>query len=290
MNIQNRAKMAENTGYITNKLIRNVLLYVLLGTFAVIYLYPVYFVVISSLKNDFDIFYRPFSLPAKLIFENYRRAWVLSNISDYFLNSVLYTFFTCALLVIAASMASYVLAKFKFSWRNKIFVYFLAGMMVPFQSAMIPLAFVVSKLGLNDSVIVLILLMVAFGLPMNILIISGFMSSIPNELEESAIIDGCNVFYLFIRIIMPLSIPAIVTVTIMNFLATWNNYLMPLVFISDKAQQPLATGLLNFFGEKNSDYSGVMASIVISFIPPFLLFIFAQKRIEKSMLTGALKE
>jgi raffinose/stachyose/melibiose transport system permease protein len=267
----------------------NVAMYVFLGFFAVVYLFPIYFTVVSSLKSDFDIFFKPFSLPARPLFGNFQRAWVMSHVSQYFQNSVVLTISTCLLSLIVVSMASYIFAKFQVRWRNGLFLFFLAGMMVPFQSTIIPLAYVVAKLGIHDSVPVVILMMVAFGLPTNVLIVTGFMRSIPRELEESAIIDGCGVVRVFRAVILPLSVPALVTVTIMNFLGTWNNYVMPLVFISRNSLQPLATGLLAFFGERSSDYSGVMAAIIISFIPPFLLFVFAQEKIEKGMTAGALK-
>jgi raffinose/stachyose/melibiose transport system permease protein len=267
----------------------NAALYLFLSFFAVVYLFPMYFTVVSSLKADFDIFFRPFALPSKLMFSNFVRAWAMSHVDVYFKNSVLLTVATCGLSLVVASMASYILARFRVRWGNTLFLFFLAGMMVPFQSTIIPLAYVIARLGIHDSVLVVILMMTAFGLPTNILIVRGFMRSIPRELEESAIIDGCAVLSVFVKIILPMSVPALVTITIMNFLGTWNNYMMPLVFINTNSLQPLATGLLSFFGERSSDYGGVMAAIIISFLPPFLLFVFAQEKIEKGMAAGALK-
>jgi raffinose/stachyose/melibiose transport system permease protein len=274
---------------IVRKAVSTAALYLFLSFFAVVYLFPMYFTVVSSLKADFDIFFRPFSLPSKLLFGNYGRAWVMSRVSLYFKNSVILTASTCGLSLVVASMASYILARFQVRWRAVLFLFFLAGMMVPFQSTIIPLAYVIARLGIHDSVLVVVLMMSAFGLPTNILIVRGFMRSIPRELEESAVIDGCNVVSVFLRIVMPMSVPALVTITIMNFLGAWNNYTMPLVFISRNSLQPLATGLLSFFGERSSDYGGVMAAIIISFLPPFLLFVLAQEKIEKGMTAGALK-
>jgi raffinose/stachyose/melibiose transport system permease protein len=264
-------------------------LYAALSAVAALYLFPLYFTLVSSVKADFDIFFKPFALPARVQLGNYARAWVMSRVSVYFKNSVILTVATCGLSLAVAAMASYPLARFRVRWCGPLFVFFLAGMMVPFQSTIIPLAWVIARLGIRDSVPVVVLMMTAFGLPTNILIVRGFMRSIPRELEEAAIIDGCAVARVFTGVVLPLSVPALVTITIMNFLGTWNNYVLPLVFINKASLQPLATGLLSFFGERSSDYGGVMAAIVISFLPPFLLFVLAQERIEKGMAAGAVK-
>jgi len=273
----------------TKKVFSSTIMYVFLIIYAFITLFPVYFTIISSLKTDFDIFYKPFSLPEKLSFENYARAWKMSNFSGYFMNSIIFALSTCIILIFVSSMASYVLVKFGFSWRSKLLLYFLIGMMIPSQSVIVPLAYDIGKIGIKDSMTMVILMMVAFGIPQNILIYTGFMQSVPDELEEAAIIDGGGVFDVFTKIILPLSIPATITVTIINFLGVWNNFLLPLVFINKNDLQPIATGLLSFFGERRSDYSGVMAAIVISCSLPFLVYVFASDKIEKGLLEGGIK-
>lgn len=271
------------------KITKNIFLYTFLIFYSILSIFPFCFTLISSFKTDQDIFFRPFSLPEQLTLDNYIRAWGTANMGTYFINSLVLSFSVCLILIITCSMAAYALAKFEFALKKKLFLFFLAGLMIPIQSTILPLAFNIGRLGIHNSVISVILIISAFQIPINILIFTGFISAIPEELEEAAVIDGCSVSYVFSRIILPLSVPAIVTVTIMNFLAAWNNLLIPLVFISKDSLKPIAIGLLSFFGEKQSDYSGIMAAVVLSCIPPFVVYALATDKIEKGLTAGAVK-
>jgi raffinose/stachyose/melibiose transport system permease protein len=225
-------------------------MYVFLLFYTVISLYPLFFVVVSSFKTDTDIFYKPFSLPMKLSFENYIRAWKVSHISQYFQNSVIMAIISCILLVFLGSTAAYAISKFQFKLKNPVYIYFLIGMMIPAQSTILPLAFDIGKMHIHDSLASVILILTAFQIPFALLVFSGMMSTIPDALEEAAIIDGSGAFYVYTRIILPLSTPAIVTVVIFNFLAAWNNVLFPLIFLNREESKPIAIGLLSFFGQR----------------------------------------
>ena len=263
--------------------------YSLMLIYAVVSIYPLFFAIISSFKSDKDIFLTPFKLPTSFSFENYVRAWKLANVEMYFKNSVILAVATVLVLVVICSMAGYVFGKFKFKHQGILYLFIISGMMIPVHSAIVPLSYMVGLLQLKNNYAMIVLLIVAFQIPISIMMMSGFMKSIPGELEEAAIIDGCGAFQILFKIIMPVSVPAIVTISIFNFLAAWNNLIIPLIFISDNAMKPLSIGLLTFFGERNSDYSGVLSAIVISSLVPFLAYVLLQEKVEKGMTAGAVK-
>jgi raffinose/stachyose/melibiose transport system permease protein len=260
-----------------------------LALYSLISFFPLLFTIFSSFKTDQEIFASPFGLPTSLSFDNYIRAWTVSQLPRYFLNSVFLAVSACILLVLLGSSAAYALSKFQFRFKNVLYLYFIMGLMIPAQSTIIPIAYDVGKLGIRDSLLLVVLIISAFQLPITLLIFSGFMSTIPAELEEAAIIDGCTIFRVYTRIILPLSTPAIVTVTILNFLVAWNNILFPLVFLNDDSVKPIAIGLLGFFASRQSDYSGMMAAIVMTCMVPALVYILAQDKVEKGLTAGAVK-
>lgn len=271
------------------KILKNGLMYGFLIIYALISLYPLIFALISSFKTDADIFLTPFSLPKAINFQSYIRAWTIASMGVYFKNSVVLSVFTVILLAFTGTMVSYIFAKFHFKLKKTLYLYFLLGMMIPVHSTIIPLAYMIGNLKLRDNFAVIVLLFTAFQIPMTVFILTGFMKSIPGEIEEAAIIDGCSVFRVYRTIILPMSVPAIVTVSIFNFLGAWNNLLIPLIFISKNSLKPLAIGLLTFFAEKTSDYSGVMAAIVITSVLPFIAYVFLQEKVERGLTAGAVK-
>ncbi len=271
------------------RLFRQTVLYLFLALYALISLFPMYFALVSSFKTTTEIFSNSFALPTQYNFDNYVRAWELANVGTYFFNSVLLAVGCTALLGIVGAMASYILARFRFPFSNTVFVFFVMGMMIPVHSTIIPLAFNIGTFGLRDNMLVLILVTSAFSLSMTIFIVTGFMKSVPGSLEESAVMDGCTHWQVFTRIVVPLSMPALATASVFNFLGAWNNLLFPLLFISSKTNMPLSYGLLAFFGERRADYGGVMAAIVITILPPLIAYVLLQEKVEKGLTAGAVK-
>lgn len=265
------------------------ILMALLILYAILSFYPLFFAFTSSFKSDQQIFTAPFELPDTFSFDNYVRAWNTSRLYQYFLNSVILAVSSCILLIVLGAMAGYALTKFEFRLKGTFYLFFIVGLMIPAQSIIIPMAFNVGRLGIRDSLPLVVMIITAFQLPITVLIFTGFMRGIPGELEEAAMIDGCTPLQLFVRIILPLSAPAIVTVTILNFLAAWNNVLFPLVFLTSDSVKPISIGMLGFFATRTSDYSGMMAAIVMTFLPPLLVYIIAQEQVENGLTAGALK-
>lgn len=256
---------------------------------ALINIYPLVFSIFCSFKGNLEIFSSFTSLPKRLRFENYVTAWKVGNIGRYFLNTIILSVGTLVIAGLFGAMASYVLAKFRFRGKSKIYLLFISGMMIPMQAVLIPLSYIFGKLGIMNNYPVLILLYSAFCFPMTVLVLTGFMNGIPTELEEAMVIDGASIFQVFFKMILPLSVPGIVSVSIFNFIQVWNNLLFPLIFISDKNKGTISMGLLAFFGEYSTDYSSSMAGICLTTIPVIIAYVFFQEKIENGLMSGAIK-
>ena len=266
-----------------------IVMYAILLVLAVICLYPLYFSLVSSLKDNTAIFMTPFSLPAQWRFSNYVFAWKQGQIGTYFFNSVFLTVVSVVSTAFFSIMGANVLARFEFKWNPLIYIFIGAGMMIPAQSTIIPLAFIFGKLGLTNNYLVMILLFTAFNIPMTVIILTGFMKNIPRELEEAAVIDGCSNGRVLLKILVPMSAPAIASASIFNFIMIWNNLLFPLMFLSKDSLKTLPIGLLNFYGFFTQEYAGTMAAINITIIPIMLVYILLQEKVEKGLTAGALK-
>ena len=256
---------------------------------ALINIYPLVFSIFCSFKGNLEIFSSFTSLPKRLRFENYITAWKVGNIGRYFLNTIILSVGTLVIAGLFGAMASYVLAKFRFRGKSKIYLLFISGMMIPIQAVLIPLSYIFGKLGVMNNYPVLILLYSAFCFPMTVLVLTGFMNGIPTELEEAMVIDGASILQVFFKMILPLSVPGIVSVSIFNFIQVWNNLLFPLIFISDKNKGTISMGLLAFFGEYSTDYSSSMAGICLTTIPVIIAYVFFQEKIENGLMSGAIK-
>lgn len=265
-------------------------LYVFLIVMSLAFIFPMLFTLVSSLKENNEIFSSPFSFPEVFRYENYVIAWKEANMSRYFLNSLIISMSTVIVLVIVASMAAYVLARFDFKINKYLSIFFLLGMMIPMHTILVPVAYLVGKLGLKNNLVALVLIYVAFSLSFSIFVLTRFMKGINMSLEEAAIIDGAGYFQIYTRIVLPLSVPAISTVSIFNFLGAWNNILFPLLFINDDKLKPISLGLLNFNGERGSEYGPLMAAIVITVFVPLVIYLLFQEKVEGGLAAGAVKE
>lgn len=264
--------------------------YVFLIVMAVMFAMPMVFTLLSSVKTKVEIFSQPFSLPEVWKFSNYIEAWQGANMSRYFLNSLLQSGATVILLAIVASMASFMLARFNFKFNKFLMIFFMLGMMVPMHTVLVPVAYVIGALNLKNNIPALIMVYIAFNLPFSIMVTTNFMRGINQSLEEAALIDGATYGQIYRHVAIPLSIPALSTISIFNFLGAWNNILFPLLFINDKNLKPISLGLLNFNGERGSDYGPLMAAIVITVAVPLVLYLLFQEKVEGGLAAGAVKE
>ncbi|HIU75147.1 MAG TPA: carbohydrate ABC transporter permease [Candidatus Pelethocola excrementipullorum] len=271
------------------KIGKKVILYLIALLFLFIFIYPLYFVIISSLKTNTEIFTTPFAFPKELQLLNYKTAIEIGNIGRQFLNSLFLAIVTLALTILMASMVSYAISRLRFKGQGAIRVYFVMGMMVPIQSIIVPLAWAINNFNIRDNYLILILLFTASHMPLATFIITGSMNSLPTSLEEAAIIDGCSIYKVYSKIVLPLVKPAMATVGIFVFMYTWNDLLVSMVFIGKAELRTISVGLLNFVGARKSDYGALMAAIFIAILPPLLMYLFLQENVVKGLTSGANK-
>lgn len=252
-------------------------------------LYPLFWMAYTSLKTNQAITLNTFSLPKELHFENYINAWETANMGVYFINSIVVTVASIALTMFVGALAAFILAKFNFKARNLTYALFIMGMLIPMQSILVPLFIQMRSLNLLDNPLSLILSYTAFGLPMTIFILESFMRAFPNSIIEAAIMDGSSVIRLFAKIILPMSKPALATITILNFLNNWKEFSFALIFISSDGKKTLPLGLYNFIGAYSSNYAELMAAMMISSLPVIIIYIILQEQIIKGMTAGAVK-
>lgn len=250
----------------------------LLIFFAIVWLLPFLTIILSATRSQGDLISRGvFSLPKSIRWENFVQAWNTGGFTDYFKNSLLLIFFKVPLGLLIASLAAYPLAKMRFGGSGLIFIYFLIGLAVPVQVTLQPLLVMMKNLGIANSLAALVPPYIAFGLPFQIFVMRGFFRLLPNELIEAARVDGASDLTIFFRIMLPLSLPPLATLAIIDALGTWNEFLIALVLISGKASRTVPVGLLQFQGEFSSQYTLLMAGVLISIIPVLVIFVFLQR-------------
>ncbi len=269
----------------------NILLTLFLLFWAVIVIFPMVWLLYTAFKTDREIFFSPWALPATLQWDNFRRGWVDAHIGDYFLNSFIVVLPSLALILMLSAMTAYVLARFPFPGNRVIFYAFMAGLLFPVFLALIPLFFLVKDLGMLSTYHGLILVYVAYSLPFSVFFMTGFFRTLPSELHEAAIIDGANQYQVFFRIMLPLAQPGLVSIGIFNFLGMWNQYLLPVVLMTDASRYVLTQGLSYMLHQQyyNNDWSGLFAAVTMIMIPTLLVYIIFQQQIQKGITVGALK-
>jgi raffinose/stachyose/melibiose transport system permease protein len=267
----------------------HVILNLFLFSLLVLAFYPLIWMVFTSLRTNPEFHANPWGLPSKLNFENYVKVWQTSPIPTYFLNSLIVSSISVFLILLLSSMAAYAFSRLKFPGSNVLFYALLSFYFIPRHIALIPLFFVLKTLHLLDTHLALIGPCVAFALPFSTLLIRGFMISIPSELIDAALIDGCSKLDIFYRIVLPLSRPALAVVTVIQFLSTWNEYLFALAFIHKRELKTLPIGLMDFVGEFTTDWVAMAAGLTLATIPVIAVYILFQRQIRQGMTAGALK-
>lgn len=266
------------------------LLLVSLGILALVWLSPFVTILLSAVRSQADLFTRGiYSWPTEFVWQNFIDAWETGDFSIYFRNSLLLILFKVPLGIVVAALAAYPLAKLRFALNMPIFMFFLIGLAVPIQVTLQPLLIMMQRFGLANTIWALIPPYVAFGLPFQIFVMRGFFRLIPSELIEAARLDGASELTIFRKIMMPLSLPALATLFIIDSLATWNEFLIALVLINAKESRTVPLGLLQFQGEFSTQYTLLMAGIVISILPVIAIFIFLQRYFVAGLTGGALK-
>mgnify|MGYP001476664176 FL=1 len=262
-----------------------------LVAWSVIVIFPMLWMVYSSFKTDQELFFSPWSPPAELQWDNFERAWNKAHVGEYLFNTLIVVIPALLLTLILSAMAAYVLARFRFVGNRFLFYLFLSGMLFPVFLALVPLFSLVNQLGMLNTFHGLILVYVAYSLPFTIFFLTGFFKTLPTELEESAIIDGANPFQVFLKVMLPMASPGLISMGIFNFLGMWNQYVLPLVLISDESKYMLSQGLAFMLFKQfyENDWSALFAALTIIMIPSLIVYITFQRQIQSGITTGALK-
>lgn len=273
------------------KPVKRVLPHVVLMVYVAIILFPFIFVVFSSLKqSNLEIAAHPFGFPTKLYFHNYVEAWVKAKIGVYFWNSLYLSLSSSAVGVLLAAGTAFALTRMKLLRMSKVIYQFvLIGMLIPGNVLFIAQYMLVMKMGILNTHWALFLPYTAGALPLSVLLIAAFMRNIPTDLEEAAVVDGMSAIRMFLVLILPLTMPALVTVFIVNFLGVWNEYLLANFFISKDALRTLPTGMVGFRDSFQTNYALICTGIVFSVTPVLVLYAFLQEKIIEGITAGSVK-
>jgi raffinose/stachyose/melibiose transport system permease protein len=277
---------AVNLSYLRNR-IGIILKYVILTFMAVLALYPFLWVLNSGFKSNQEIYMNSFGLPHVWKVANYTRAVFSNSMRTGFMNSVIVTASVLTLVVVLGGMVSYVIARVLNSkW---LYLYFTVGIMIPMTSILIPVFLMLRQMGLLNSLMGLIVIYAACQMSMTVFVLTGFLKSIPREIEEAAIIDGCSLVQVFFRIVFPLSKPGIATVCTLVFIYCWNEYLLATIIAGSGKLRTIIVAVYMSKVEMQTDYGMLCANLVMSILPVVIFYLLFQEQVIKGMTAGSVK-
>jgi len=265
------------------------LLYITLIIYAVSIFFPILLMLLTSLKGNREIFTNPYGLPYVFNLDNYIKLIKISNYLVYFKNSIIVAVTSIFFILIISSLASFVLAKYRFTGNRFLYFYFIAGLIIPIKLGTIGILKTMITLHLFDHIASLVIVNVAMGIPFGVFVLTDFIRMIPEELSNSARIDGCSEPKIFYKIILPLIRPALAAVAIINFIPIWNDFWFPLILIrSDHMKTiPLATALL--YGQYETNYGLIFAVLSMASLPVIIFYLILSRQFIKGLSSGALK-
>lgn len=252
--------------------------------------YPLIYTVLNSLKSFEDFSSHPqYSFPKALYFENYTRVFE-NNFVRYFGNSVVIAVLVVVFTVVLAAMAAFAISKLRFRGQKKMEVFFLLGLMIPYQVVLLPLFLTYSKMGILNTYFCLVLPQVAFGLPFSIQLFLAFFSQYDNEVLEAAVMDGCSIERAFVSVVLPMCRNIIVTVATLRAIFSWNEYIFSYTFVNTKKMMTVVLGLSSFVGEGGRvDWGPTFAAITVTVIPTLFIYAFLGKYMQAGLNEGAVK-
>ena len=263
--------------------------YVVLVAFLLVFLVPILWIWSSAFKTSIEIARDPLGLPDQFRWENLREAWNTGRFSRYLGNSVIYCTAIVAGVVALSCLAGYALALLPLPGRDILLLVFLLGLMVPFQSVMIPLYYLLRDINLLETYWAFIVPGIALRLPFGIFLMRGFFRGLPPDLADAARIDGANEWNVFRQVMLPLATPGLATLVVFQFMFTWNQFLMPLVFVQRDELRPVSLGTMFFFGRFTADRGMIAAGVTIAMLPVVALYLVLQRRFIEGITAGALK-
>ncbi|MEC0267049.1 carbohydrate ABC transporter permease [Paenibacillus anseongense] len=270
-----------------NKIV-GVVLQSFLWAYFVISVYPLFWMVSYSLKNNDEIFVtNPFGLPTHFRYENYVNAWNKFSVPTYITNSMIVSTITTIGVVLFAVMFAYAIARLRWKFRETVRIYMIIGMFIPIQVIIIPLAIIVKDFHLTNTYGALLIPYIAFGLPFASMVFYGFLRGIPQELEESACMDGASIYLAFFRIMLPILTPAVATIVILQFMGTWNEFFLASILITKEELMTLPIGLIYFQGLHATDWGGMGAVMTIASLPMVVLYLIFTEQVENALTVSS---
>ena len=272
-----------------NRMIGKIIIYILLALLVIITILPFVWMLSASIKSDREVFQmNPFVLiPENPHWDNYLKIWTKIPFATFIKNTVFLTIVVTLLQLFTSSFAAYAFAKLEFKGKKQLFLAYISTIAMPWQVYMVPQFLMMRKMGLNDTLLAMVVLQAfsAFG----VFLMRQFYMGIPDSLCEAARIDGMSEFKIYTNIMLPLSKPALATLTIFTFVATWNDYLGPTIYLKTEAKKTIQIGLQRFIGQYSSEYGLIMAGSVISLIPVLIVFLALQKYFVEGIATSGVK-
>jgi raffinose/stachyose/melibiose transport system permease protein len=264
--------------------------HIVLFIYLFITLYPLVWVFNSSFKKNKEIIDSPWALPQSFTFSNYINAWTGSKVSIYFFNSLYISTLSAVAAILLASAAAFAITRMKFPAASKLIsAILMLALLIPAGSLLVPLYMLLRQIHVYNTPFALILPYITFGLPITVFIVSAFLKSIPSELEEAGIMDGLSAYGLLWKIILPITMPTLVTVFILNFLNNWNEFIMANLFLAKEKLRTLPVGMVAFQDQLNMNYGGLCAAMMFSIIPVIIIYSVLQNRIIEGVTAGSVK-
>jgi ABC-type glycerol-3-phosphate transport system permease component len=285
-----RPTRAQRPRWLTGKRLRVIITSLILLPICFVWIYPFLWMVSAAFKTQGEIFAGLNLIPPELHWENFSRAWTQAHIGRYFFNTTFITVMSILIVVVSTAMIGYALGRYAFPGRKWVIGFFVATVFLPEGYTIIPVFEMVNRLHLANSLWGVILAEAGGAHVVDVLLFAGFFSQLPKELEEAAIVDGAGFLRIFWQIMLPLARPVIATTIILQFMASWNSFLLPLVLtLSRPDLRTLAVGIYAFQGEFFTDWSGMAAAATISLVPIILVFLFLQRYFIEG-IAGAVKQ
>ncbi|CAH1202158.1 L-arabinose transport system permease protein AraQ [Paenibacillus allorhizoplanae] len=271
------------------KSLLEILLFVLTLVLAIIFFFPIYFSLISAFKSNGAIMRDAISFPTSWYVDSFVYLWTKTDFPRAMVNSIILTVSSIIAMIAIIPMAAYAIERTNKRWTNMVYIYFLAGMMIPFQVYMIPLFKEMKMMGFYGSLSGPILIYISGSVGFGVLLYTSFLKGVPREIEEAAEIDGCSKYGIFWRIVFPLLGPCTASLVVLNGLGIWNDFLMPSLVLPSDKPKTMIVEIFGFVGEYASQWDMVFAGTAISIIPVLIAFIALQKYFVKGIAAGATK-
>ena len=263
--------------------------YVILVGYGLVVLLPLLLLVLLSVKSLAGIVQHPLAIPSSFQWSNYANAWTKGRLGRYIFNTAWMSVASVAIVVVAGSLAAFALGRYKFRGNQVIYIAFIAGLAFPIQMLAVPLYSLMHAIRVIDNPFSLVIVYGSTGLAFSVFLLTGFARSLPKEYDEAAVVEGASPFYIYRRIAFPLMRPIIATVALFNFVSAWNGFFFPLILITSRSQMTVTVGVLSFVGQYQTEWNYLIPALIITMLPPILVFVAASRQFVRGLTAGGLK-